>query len=181
MVVVISELEIIRMRMGRVLRLLLSDVVDFRIGARVMAKVCLELLGGVVPAHVTGPRRRRRQVVWDLAGMVAAVISVSRLVSVNMRMGRISSMVGLRGDSMVGLRGDSMVGLRGDMNQVIGRVLQQVVLGDRVEVDSRIDGRMMVHVWLELEGGMTEGGMILVAARRLSERERVAHNESVLR
>jgi hypothetical protein len=29
--VVISELEIIRMRMGRVLRLLLNDVVDFRI------------------------------------------------------------------------------------------------------------------------------------------------------
>src|SRR5262249_38277637 len=138
MVVIISELEVVRMRMGRMLRVLLGDVVDFRIGARVMA--------------------------------------VSRLVSVNMRMGRISSMVGLRGDSMVGLRGDSMVGLRGDMKQVIGRVLQQVVLGDRVEVDSRIDGRVMVHVWLELEGGM-----ILVAARRLSEQERVAHNESVLR
>src|SRR5262249_42586993 len=75
MVVIISELEVVRMRMGRMLRVLLGDVVDFRIGARVMAKVCLELLGGVVPAHVTGPRRRRRQVGWDLAGMVAAVIS----------------------------------------------------------------------------------------------------------
>jgi hypothetical protein len=34
---------------------------------------------------------------------------------------------------------------------------------------------VMVHTWLE------QGGMILVAARRLSERERVDHNESVLR
>src|SRR6516164_7404342 len=140
MVVIISELEVVRMRMGRVLRLLLGDVVDFPIGDRVMAKVCLELLGGVVPAHVTGPRRQGRLIGWDRAVMGVAVISVSRLVSVNMRMGRISS--------MVGLRGDSMVGLRGDMKQVIGRVLQQVVLGDRVEVDSRIDGRVMVHVWL---------------------------------
>src|SRR5262245_56573117 len=163
MVVIISELEVVRMRMGRMLRVLLGDVVDFRIGARVMAKVCLELLGGVVPAHVTGPRRRRRQVVWDFAGCVswmgAAVISVRRLVSVNMRMGRMSS--------MVGLRGDSMVGLRGDMKQVIGRVLQQVVLGDRVEVDSRIDGRVMVHVWLELEGGqrVLPGERVAVYAR----------------
>ena len=167
MVVIISELEVVRMRMGRMLRVLLGDVVDFRIGVRVMAKVCLERLGGVVPAQVTRQRRQGRQIGWDRAVMGVAVISVSRLVSVNMMMGRISSMVGLRGDSMVGLRGDSMVGLRGDMKQVIGRVLQQVVLGDRVEVDSRIDGRVMVHVWLELERGM-----ILVAARRLSERER---------
>ena len=167
MVVIISELEVVRMRMGRMLRVLLGDVVDFRIGVRVMAKVCLERLGGVVPAQVTRQRRQGRQIGWDRAVMGVAVISVSRLVSVNMMMGRISS--------MVGLRGDSMVGLRGDMKQVIGRVLQQVVLGDRVEVDSRIDGRVMVHVWLELERGM-----ILVAARRLSERERVAHNESVL-
>ena len=168
MVVIISELEVVRMRMGRMLRVLLGDVVDFRIGVRVMANVCLERLGGVVPAQVTRQRRQGRQIGWDRAVMGVAVISVSRLVSVNMMMGRISS--------MVGLRGDSMVGLRGDMKQVIGRVLQQVVLGDRVEVDSRIDGRVMVHVWLELERGM-----ILVAARRLSERERVAHNESVLR
>src|SRR5499433_3259193 len=160
MVVIISELEVVRMTMGRMLRVVVSDVVDVRIGDRVMAKVCLELLGGVVPAQVTRQRRQGRQIGWDRAVMGVAVISVSRLVSMNMRMGRISS----------------MVGLRGDMKQVIGRVLQQVVLGDRVEVDSRIDGRVMVHVWLELEGGM-----ILVAARRLSEPERVAHNESVLR
>jgi len=159
MVVIISELEVVRMRMGRMLRVVVSDVVDVRIGVRVVAKVCLERLGGVVPAQVTRQRRQGRQIGWDRAVMGVAVISVSRLVSVNMMMGRISS--------MVGLRGDSMVGLRGDMKQVIGRVLQQVVLGDRVEVDSRIDGRVMVHVWLELERGM-----ILVAARRLSERER---------
>src|SRR6516165_2166495 len=144
MVVIISELEVVRMRMGRMLRVLLGDVVDFRIGVRVMAKVCLERLGGVVPAQVTRQRRQGRQIGWDRAVMGVAVISVSRLVSVNMMMGRISSMVGLR--------------------------------GDRVEVDSRTDGRVMVHVLLELERGM-----ILVAARRLSERERVAHNEPVLR
>jgi hypothetical protein len=50
----------------------------------------------------------------------------------------------------------------------------QCTLGD--VVDFQIGHRVMVHAWLELEGGM-----ILVAARRLSERERVAHNESVLR
>jgi hypothetical protein len=55
----------------------------------------------------------------------------------------------------------------------MGRVLK-VLLGD--VVDFRIGDRVMVHTWLELEGGM-----ILVAARRLSERERVDHNESVLR
>src|SRR5215471_9733037 len=46
--VVISELEIIRMRMGRVLGLLLSDVVDFRIGDRVMVHAWLELEGGII-------------------------------------------------------------------------------------------------------------------------------------
>src|SRR5262249_27943470 len=90
--VVISELEIIRMSMGRVLRLLLSDVVDFRIIVR---------------------------------GLSRMVVIISEL---------------------------------GDV------------------VDFRIGDRVMVHAWLE-----REGGMILVAARRLSERERVAHNESVLR
>src|SRR5919198_1873778 len=55
----------------------------------------------------------------------------------------------------------------------MGRMLR-VLFAD--VVDFRIGDRVMVHAWLELEGGM-----ILVAARRLSERERVAHNESVLR
>src|SRR5215472_2495409 len=99
---------------GVLRRVVVSDVVAVRIGVREVAKVCLERLGGVVPAQVTRQRRQGRQIGWDRAVMGVAVISVSRLVSVNMRMGRISS--------MVGLRGDSMVGLRGDMKQVIGRV-----------------------------------------------------------
>src|SRR5215471_3301858 len=102
MVVFISELEVVRMRMGRVLRMLLGDVVDFRILARM-------------------------------------VVIISELEIVRMRLGRVL----------------------------------RVLLGD--VVDFRIGDRVMVHAWLELEGGM-----ILVAARRLSERERVAHNESVL-
>src|SRR5262249_60341145 len=103
MVVIISELEVVRMRMGRMLRVLLGDVVDFRIGVRVMAKVCLERLGGVVPAQVTRQRRQGRQIGWDRAVMGGAVISVSRLGSVNMRMGGVRSMVGLGGDAMAGL------------------------------------------------------------------------------
>ena len=42
-----------------------------------------------------------------------------------------------------------MVGLRGDMKQVVGGVLQQVVRGDQVELDSRINDCVMVHGWLE--------------------------------
>jgi len=61
-----------------------------------------------------------------------AVINASRLVSFNMRMARISF----------------MVGLRGDMNQVIGRVLQQLILGEGGDTDSRINGRGMFHAWL---------------------------------
>src|SRR5262249_33645742 len=91
----------------------------------------------------------------------AAVISelvVSRMVSVNMRMGRISS----------------MVGLRGDMNQVIGGVLRQLVLGDRGEGESRINGRVMVHAWLE-----RRCGVVPLTARRLGER--AAHTDVVIR
>ena len=114
--------------MKRVVGGLLQRVI---VSVRVIAKVCLERLGGVVPAQVARPRRRSRWVVWDLAGMGVAVISASRLVSVNMRMSRISSMVGLRGD------------------QVVGGVLQQVVRGDQVDLDSRINDCVMVHGWLE--------------------------------
>src|SRR5215510_12620478 len=110
--VVISKVETIRMRMGGMLGVLLSDVVDFRISAR---------LAGCV------------------AWMGAAVV-ISELEIIRMRMVRVL----------------------------------RVLLGD--VVDFRIGDRVMVHAWLELEGGM-----ILVATRRLSERERVAHNESVLR
>src|SRR5262245_66604475 len=70
--------------------------------------------------------------------MGVAVISASRLVSVNIRMSRISS----------------MVGLRGDMKQVVGGVLQQVVRGDQVELDSRINDCVMVHGWIERGGGV---------------------------
>src|SRR5262249_59163464 len=80
--------------------------VGFRIVDRVMAKVCLERLGGVVRAHVTRQRRRSRRIVWDLAGIGADVISelgASRLDSVNMRMSRISSMVVLRGRTKRGV------------------------------------------------------------------------------
>src|SRR6516165_11051982 len=112
--------------------------VGFRIVDRVMIQVCLERLSGVVPAQVARPRRWSRRVVWDLAGMGVAVISASRLVSVNMRMSRISS----------------MVWLRGDMKQVVGGELQQVVRGDQVELDSRINDCVMVHVWLERGGGV---------------------------
>src|SRR5262249_61553097 len=59
--------------------------------------------------------------------------------------------------------------IRMRMGRVLGLLLSDVV-------DFRIGDRVMVHAWLELEGGI-----ILVAARRLSERERVAHNESVPR
>src|SRR6516225_5475597 len=44
-------------------------------------------------AGITRQRRRSRRIVWDLAGMGVAVISGSRLVSVNIRMSRISSIV----------------------------------------------------------------------------------------
>ena len=36
MVLIISELEVVRMRISQMLRLLLGDVVDFRIADRVM-------------------------------------------------------------------------------------------------------------------------------------------------
>src|SRR5262249_15015743 len=52
-----------------------GDVVDLRIGACVMALVCLARLGGVVPARVIRKRRQARRVVWGLAGIGVAVIS----------------------------------------------------------------------------------------------------------
>src|SRR5215472_1242616 len=83
----------------RLERVVVGDVVDLRIGARVMALVCLARLGGVVPAHVTRQRRRSSRIVWDLAGIGAAVISelgASRVAaSVNLTMGRVSSMGGV--------------------------------------------------------------------------------------
>ena len=60
MVVIISELEVIRMRMGRVLRVLLGDVVDFRIGYRVMVHAWIELEGGMILVAARRLRRRAR-------------------------------------------------------------------------------------------------------------------------
>src|SRR6516162_5521917 len=150
---------------GRALRrVVLRDggELDVRIGAPVMpATRWGRLHWGVVagcegscsrsvgPARIT---RQRRQSGWigrerPRRGIaVASELDVSGSVSVNMRMGRISS----------------MVGLRGNMKQVIGGVLQQVVLGDGGEVDSRINGRVMVHAWLE-----RRCGVVPVTARRL--------------
>src|SRR5215472_8249048 len=83
----------------RLQRVVVGDVVDVRIGACVMALVCLARLGGVVPAHVIRERRQARRIVWDLAGIGAAVISelgASRVAaSVNLTMGRVSSMGGV--------------------------------------------------------------------------------------
>src|SRR6516225_450345 len=128
--------------MKRDIGLSVGREVDFRIGAPVMAVIRRSRLHGGVfvgsagwcsrsvgSARITRQRRQSGRIGWDRARRGAAVISeldVSRLVSVNMRMGRISS----------------MVGLRGDMNFVIGGVLRQLVLGDRGEVDSRINGRV---------------------------------------
>ena len=85
---------------GRVLRrVVVSDVVDFRIGARVMTKVCLERLAGVVPAHVTRQRCQSNRIVLDLAGIGVAAISelgASRVAaSVSLTMGCVSSMGGV--------------------------------------------------------------------------------------
>src|SRR5215831_625100 len=71
-------------------------------------------------------------------------------------------------------RTSSMAGLRGDMKQGIGRLLRQVVLGDGGEVDSGIDGRVMVHAWLE-----RRCGVVAVTAQRLSER--AAHDDVAIR
>src|SRR6516162_5822050 len=83
----------------RLQRVVVDDVVDLRIGARVMALVCLARLGGVVPARVIRKRRQARRVVCDLAGIGAAVISelgASRFAaSVSLTMGRVSSMGGV--------------------------------------------------------------------------------------
>src|SRR5207253_1873840 len=84
-----------RQVIGGVLRqVVLSDVADFPIGAGVMVLVSLPPLRAVVLAQAKRQRWRRRRIVWDRARMGAAVVSeleASRLVSVKMRMGRVSS------------------------------------------------------------------------------------------
>src|SRR5215469_12873022 len=49
-------------------------------------------MGGAVPAQVTRERRQARRIMWDLAGIGAAVISelgAGRFASVNLTMGRV--------------------------------------------------------------------------------------------
>src|SRR5262245_62464334 len=78
----------------RLQRVVVGDVVDLRIGARVMALVCLARLGGVVPARVIRKRRQSRRVVWDLAGIGTAVISelgAGRFAAFDRNMARVSS------------------------------------------------------------------------------------------
>src|SRR6516164_1320580 len=107
---------------GRLLQRVVVAVrggVGFWIVDRVLAKVCLERLGGVVPARVTRQRRQSRRIVWDRASMGAAVIcelEAGQLGYVN-RIGRMRS----------------IVGLRERMKRVIGRVLVvDVRIGARV-------------------------------------------------
>src|SRR5262249_31595748 len=115
----------------------------------------------VGPARITRQRSQSGWIGRERPRRGIAVISeldVSGLVSVNMRMGPISS----------------MVGLRGAMNQVIDRVLRQLVLGDGGEGDARINARVMVHAWLD-----RRRGALPVTARHLSER--AAHTDVVIR
>src|SRR5215813_6757630 len=112
---------------GRLLQRVVVAVrggVGFRIVDRVMIQVCLERLGGVVPARVTWQRRQSGRIVWDRASMGAAVIcelEAGQLGYVNRRIGRMRS----------------IVGLRERMKRVIGRLLV---------VDVRIGTRVMVQL-----------------------------------
>src|SRR5262249_46877759 len=59
---------------------------------------CLFPTGRFSALHVIRERRQARRVVWDLAGIGAAVISelgASRFASVSLTMGRVSSMAGV--------------------------------------------------------------------------------------
>src|SRR4051794_33899593 len=111
------------------------------------------------PVRVARQRRQRRRIGCDGARMSAVVIGASRLVSVNMKMSRIRSMVGLRRDMM---------------KHVVAEMLRQLVLEDRVEVDSWINGGVMLHGWPEQGGGVVPG-----TARRLGER--AAHGGMAIR
>src|SRR5215470_4440780 len=124
----------------RLQRVVVSDVVYLRIGARVMTLVCLARLGGVVPAHVTRKRRRSRRLVCDLAGMGVAVTSelgASRVASVTLATARVSS---------IGRSRRAVVVLLRRMQRVIGRVLRRVVLRDGGELDFRIAAPVMAVI-----------------------------------
>src|SRR5262249_253583 len=110
--------------MKRDIGLSVGGEVDFRIGAPWIAGIRWNRLprgvfvGGVGwgkrsvrPGGIGRQRRQSGRIGCDRARIGVSVISVSRMVSVTMRMGRISS----------------MVRLRAEVNQVIGRVLRQLV------------------------------------------------------
>ena len=74
--------------------------------------------------------------------MDAAVLmelEASRLASIKMRMGRVSS-IGHSRCAVIAV-------LRGHMRQMVGSVLRRVVLSD--VANFQISARMMVQVWLE--------------------------------
>src|SRR5215813_3516631 len=77
----------------------ISELGASRVAASVSLTMgCVSSMGGVVPAHVIRERRQARRIVWDLAGIGAAVISelgASRFASVSLTMGRVSSMAGV--------------------------------------------------------------------------------------
>src|SRR6516164_2190707 len=157
---------------GRLLQRVVVAVrggVGFWIVDRVLAKVCLERLGGVVPARVTRQRRQSRRIVWDRASMGAAVIcelEAGQLGYVNRRIGRMRSIVGLR-ERMKRVIGRLLqrvvvavgggVGLRERMKRVIGRLLQRVVgaVGGGVglrESMKRVIGRLLQRVVVAVGG-----------------------------
>src|SRR5262249_25219239 len=83
---------------GRLLQRVVVAVregVGFRIVDRVMIQVCLERLGGVVPAQVARPRRRSRRVEWHLAGVGGGCVRARRLVFVYLRVSRVTSLGGV--------------------------------------------------------------------------------------
>src|SRR5262245_54651097 len=135
MVAAIGELEAIRLlsvnlRMGR-----MSTIGSRSMGAAVISQlqlVSVNLRIGRVSS--IGPR-----------AMVAAVISeleARHFVYVNRRIGRMRSIVGLRGRRM----------------QVIGRALRRLVRSDGGEIDFRIGDRVMAVIrWSRLHRGVLVG------------------------
>src|SRR5262249_57221029 len=115
------------------------------------------------------------RIVCDRARMVAAIreLEAIRLVSANLRMGRVST-IGSR--AMVAAviselearhfvyvtrrigRMRSIVGLRGRRRQVIGRALRPLVRSDGGELDVRIGAPMMAVIrWGRLHRGVVIG------------------------
>ena len=118
------------------------------------------------PARVTRQRRQSRRIVLDDRARMRAVaiseLEAIRLVYVNLRMGRVSS-IGPRVRMAAAIiseleagqfayvnrrigRMRSIVGLRGRRRQVIGRVLRRLVRSDGGEIDFRIGVPVMAVI-----------------------------------